>query len=438
VNNNFKNPPFIYEDEPDLDSAWSEMRKTLDEKLPVKGNDRSRRRFFYYIRAAAVFLLFLGAMLIGNIYYFNDEKQAELSNKGEAKNITALHNKDEVIGNAALKDTGNKHLNESGDISKSALPTQNILHEKKTFGSFFLQNKSSNADKEEYSLTPQLSEKKDNRKSNYKNQLIFESDIKYSIVKAEANFTDSGITGPQKMLLPLRNAVTSNDTTIKTSETAKNDKQKKKKKLIGFEIGAYYNIGGSLSAIYPIAAITIPLSKKAFLSLGVGLNSQVKINGFAPREFVVLNDTVNQAYFTVEQKNIRKATYIDLPVLFNYKLNKYFTLGAGVQLSVLQNIDMKTEKKTFDFLSNLAQEISSTVFTSNSAYTTYQAYAQEYTVMKTNWRFIAGVGYQFKHAGIKFQYEKSFTSNYSLLDFNGDKSDKRLSVFTVGLTYRIR
>lgn len=438
MSKNFKNTSFIYQDEPDLDKAWSEMRKTLDQKLPVKKDNRSRRRFFYYYRTAAMLLLFLGTLLPGTIYNLNDDRQAEhTAQKRETINNTALNNKGEDISNTTLKDTGIKQLNESGEVSQAALSFKNILGQKKTFSSLFLQNKNSKYNTVKYSKPRQLSEKKHNNKSKHGNPLVFESDVKYSIIKAEANFTESEIAEPEKMILPHKNPLTLKDSSIKTSEAAKNDEQKKEKKLIGFEIGAYYNIGGSLSAIYPIAAITIPVSKKAFLSLGVGLNSQVKINNFAPKEFTVLNDTVNQAYFTVEQKNIKKAVYIDLPVSINYKINNRITVNAGVQLSVLQNVDINAEKKTFDFQADLSQQVSSSVFTTASSYTLYQVYAQDYTLMKTNWRFIAGIGYQFKNAGIKFQYQQSFSPSYSLTDFNGTKSEKRLSVFTVGLTYRI-
>lgn len=437
MSKNFENTSFIYQDEPDLDRAWSEMRKTLDQKLPVKKDNRSRRRFFYYYSIAAMLLLFLGALLLGTIYNFNHDRQAEhTAQKRETINNTALNNKDEVVSNITLKNTGIKQLNESGEDSQAALSFNNILSQKKTFSSLFLQNKNSKDITEKYSSTRKLSEKNNNSK--HGNLLVFDSDVKYSIINAETNYTKSEIAELEKMILPDKNPLTLKDSSIKTSEAAKNDEQKKKKRLIGFEIGAYYNIGGSLSAIYPIAAITIPVSKKAFLSLGVGLNSQVKINSFAPKEFTVLNDTVNQAYFTVEQKNIRKAVYIDLPVSINYKINNRITVNAGVQLSVLQNIDIKAEKKTFDFQADLSQQISSRVFTNASSYTPYQVYAQDYTFMKTNWRFIAGIGYQFKNAGIKFQYQQSFSPNYRLTDFNGTKSEKRLSVFTVGLTYRIR
>ena len=438
MKNNLRNPPFTFNDEPDLDRAWAEMRKTLDEKLPVKRNDRSRRMFFYYIRTAAMLLLLLGPLLIGNIYYFNDGKQSDFPIKGETINSTALYSKDEVIGNTALKDTGLKHLNESGEISKSALPPQNIINEKKTFSSLFQQNKSSNADKDKYFVTPQLSEKKNNSKSKHSNPLVFENDVNYSIIKTEANFPKRGIIEPEKMLTQLKSPLTLIDTSLKTSDAAKKDVQKKRKRLFSFEIGAYYNIGGSLSAVYPIATMGIPLSKKVFISLGAGLNSQVKIKDFAPKEFTVLNDTVNQTYFTVERKNVRKAAYIDLPVAINYKINNRFTVNAGIQLSVLQNVDIQTEEKAFDFQADLSQQVSPIVFATTSAYTPYQTYAQDYTVLKTNWRFIAGIGYQFKNAGIKFQYQQSFTPNYSLTDFNGVKSEKRLSVFTIGLTYRIR
>lgn len=439
MSKNFKNTTFINQDEPDLDMAWGEMRKTLDQKLPVKNDDLSRRLFIYFFRIAAVLLLILGTLLPGTIYNLKDNRQAKLpAQKRETINNSALNNQDQVISNTTFYDIGIKQVNKSGEDYHAALSFNNILSQKKTFSSLFLQNKRSNAKKEKYSLTSQLTEEEDNKINKHDDLLNFESDINYSIIKAEANFTKRGIIESEKMMIQLKSKLTLIDTLVKTSDAAKQDEQKKKKSLIGFELGAYYNIGGSLSAVYPIANMGIPISEKVFISLGVGLNSQVKINDLAPKEFTILNDTVNQTYFIVEQKNIRKAAYIDLPLLLNYKLNKHFTIGAGVQLSVLQSVDMKTEKQAFDFQANLSQHVSSNVFVTANAYTPYQAYAQDYTVMKTNGRFITGVSYQLKNVAIKFQYAKSFSPNYSLTDFNGNISEKRLSVFTIGLTYRIR
>ena len=496
MSKNLNNLSLAFQDEPDLDRAWSEMRKTLDQKLPVKKDKHSRRRFFYFYRIAAMLLLFLGALLLGTIYYFDDERRAiptslpnaiaegdlngnypnpTLNNnsvstgkivdttvtaakiapgfittavkiavgeyaaeKKETINIKSLNNKGEDSSNTTLKETWIEQPNKSGQVSQKTLPLKDVLKEKEDFSKQFLQNKNGIEKTEKYFTTRQLGKEKNTSKSKRGNRLVLEGDLKYSIIKAEAIFTDSVMAESEKVILQHKNSLTLKDTSLNISEAAKNDEQKKKKKLIGFEIGAYYNVGGSLNAIYPIAALTIPVNKKAFLSLGVGLNSQVKINNFAPKEFTVLNDTVNQAYFTVGQKNIRKAVYIDLPVSINYKINNRITVNAGVQLSVLQHVDVDTEEKTFDFQANLSQQVSSSVNTPASSSTPYQVYAQDYTLMKTNWRFIAGIGYQFKNVGIKFQYQQSFTPNYSLTDFNGAKFEKRLSIFTVGLTYRIK
>lgn len=497
MSKNLNNLSSAFQDELDLDKAWSEMRKTLDQKLPIKEDKRSRRRFFYFYRIAAMFLLFLGALLLGTIYYFNDDRQLiptslppnritsgnlngtysnpTLNNnsvstgkivdttvtaakiapgvittavkiavgeyaaeKKEIINIKSLNIKGGDNSNTTLKETGIEQPNKSGQVSQKTLPLKDLLKENEAFSKQFLQNKNGIEKTEKYSTTRQLGKEKNTSKSKRGNRLVLEGDLKYSIIKAEAIFTDSVMAESEKVILQHKNSLILKDTSLNISEAAKNDEQKKKKKLIGFEIGAYYNVGGSLNAIYPIAALTIPVNKKAFLSLGVGLNSQVKINDFAPKEFTVLNDTVNQAYFTVGQKNIRKAVYVDLPVSINYKINNRITVNAGVQLSVLQHVDVDTEEKTFDFQANLSQQVSSSVNTPASSSTPYQVYAQDYTLMKTNWRFIAGIGYQFKNVGIKFQYQQSFTPNYSLTDFNGAKFEKRLSIFTVGLTYRIK
>ena len=99
---------------------------------------------------------------------------------------------------------------------------------------------------------------------------------------------------------------------------------------------------------------------------------------------------------------------------------------------------LNAEVKAYDFQSDLLQQISTQLNPSSSSYTPNQAYAQQYRVMKANGRLIAGVAYQCKDVGIKFQLAKSFSNYYSVRDFNGTQSTKKLSSFTKGIKYRVR
>ncbi len=264
---------------------------------------------------------------------------------------------------------------------------------------------------------------------------ITHKDLHDNINELQATVTDTGEIG---LLAASGYTREAHSLPLATPDERPMETQHHKKQRIALRIEAHYNLGANITSIHPKISLLIPLSKKAFLSAGMGLNSQLRIKGLNPKEFVVLNDTVNQVYFTMEETKIRKAVYMDLPISFNYNLNKKISIGAGIQISVLQHTDVQREKNTFDFQSNLSREIAISPATTGTIFTAYQRYANDYKVMKTNGRLIAAASYKFRDLGIQIQYAKSITPNYQISDFNGIKREKRLSVLTVGFNYHVR
>ena len=436
---NFDKPFSRFYDEPDVDSAWDSMRKVLDAQLPVERRDRSRRSIIYYITAAAMLLLLLAALVVNKTFYFNEHNYSEIPKNGghidNAVNKRIERKNDPIL----LSKKGNIDMNGAGNIATTLPTITNKPDKEKTVDMQILKHKNTYRYKEASHIISSLSSMQNQSENYYGSNSVLENENDNLILLPAKSRTEINVAVRENKLVPVIHALPLRDTlaTIFHSATI-DDRKKRQLKKIGFDIGLYHNVGSTYKAIYPMVAVTKSLSKKSFVSLGVGFNSQININNFAPKEFTVINDTTNQVYFTLVQKNISKAVYIDLPVAIYYNVNNRISVNAGVQLSVLQKVKIKSVQSTFDFQSDLSQLLPTRVYTSTSSYTPNTVYAQDYTFLKTNGRFIAGVGYKLKDIAIKFQYAKSFSPNYNFTDFDGTQSLKKLSSFTIGINYRVR
>lgn len=433
---NFNKPFSEFYDEPDVDSAWDSMRKVLDEQMPLEPRVLSKRSIIYYITAAAMLLLLLGALVVGKTFYSNEHSYKNFSKNGELANNTVNKRKQKIRATILLNKKCNAGMDGDNFVATIPQTITNKPVEKKTVQTPILQSKNTYRYKEASHIRTSLSSTQMLREADDGSIFFVEAKHDIFILPPEKPLAKVNAIVPETKGIPIIHPQQLRDTSA-TSFHFADDKDKQLKK-IGFNIGLYHNMGGSNKEIYPMVAVTKPLSKKFLVSLGVGFNSRVNINNFAPKEFTVINDTTNQVYFTVVQKHISKAVYIDVPLALNYKINHRVSINAGAQLSILQRVDINAEEKTFDFQSDLSEQISTRITTSTSSYTPNQLYAQDYSFFKINGRFIAGVGYQLKDIGIKFQYAKSFSPNYSLRDFDGTQSQKKLSSFTIGINYRVR
>ena len=436
---NFDKPFSRFYDEPDVDSAWDSMRKVLDAQLPVERRDRSKRSIIYYITAAAMLLLLLAALVVDKTFYFNEHNYSEVPKNGGHVDNAVNKKIERKNGSIVLNEKGDTYMDEAGYIAIIP-PTITIKPNKiKIVSGLILKRKNTYDFNQASHKTSPLSSMQNHSENYYGSDLVLENENDNLMLPPAKFRTEINVPVRENMLVQVIHALPLRDTLATIFHPATIDDRKKRQlKKIGFDIGLYHNVGSTYKAIYPMVAVTKSLSRKSFVSLGVGFNSQININNFAPKEFTVINDTTNQVYFTLKQKNISKAVYIDLPVAIYYNVNNRISVHAGVQLSVLQKVEMKSVQSTFDFQSNLSQQLSTRIFTSASSFTPNLVYAQDYTFLKTNGRFIAGVGYKLKDVGIKFQYAKSFSPNYNFTDFDGTQSLKKLSSFTIGINYRVR
>jgi hypothetical protein len=425
MNNNMSDISFLYNEDPDLDKAWEDLRQKLDEKFPVKKYSRAKRFIAFLFKTSSIFLILMTCYLLtndyydphqsGSIIYINDDRDiAEPANK-----IRKLLSRNDAL------------------ILREKNLVNDIFGSNATTSFFNVRNKKGDP----HAIVRLLGNPKNGSK---KGRNTEQADMKRKYAGTIGLDTSSiamlNTIDPEKVFPSYKINESSEDTALLNPSPAKRNKEMKKG-VIGFDIGAYYNIGNPLpSGIYPIANVNVLITKKSTISLGIGLSSNVSVRNFSPKEFIILNDTANLAQFSVTRNEVKKFTYIDLPVSFKYKISERWAAYAGAQISFLQNFSREPDHKIYDFQTELSKVIAPQFVSGPTGVglRPLLTYAEKYTIKKTNWRFIAGINYQIKDAGLKLQYQRSFTSNYDLFDFGGINSRKKLSLFTVGVYYRIR
>ena len=435
---NFDKPFSRFYDEPDVDSAWHGMLRILDQQLPVSKPDRYKRTVIYIISVAAMLLATLVIMVPQKISNTKGPESKIVSTNRDHSNLVSPEQKQIDHGFAPGKQDDQKR----GATVNTAAPASTHSYDSAKKDAAVV---SADLSLKGYYINqarpfkPLINSRKTEARKVIDQQLILKLDLPNSILPPVNFLTEKATLDQVEIRGRMINISPVKDSAVLplSAVTIKDSKERQLKK-IGVQVGLSHNVGASWRAISPVVAITKRLSRKSFLSVAVGFNSQLTTNGFTPIEFVVLHDSSGQPYFDVAETNIRKLVYIDIPLYLKYAINKNFNLTAGVKLSLLQHSDVSTKEERFEALANLPPQLSNFPLITTSSLVLNQSYAQHYQIMKTNGRLIAGVEYRVNDVGITLQYEKSFSSNYRLTDFNGTQFRKRLSLLSVGLNYRLR
>lgn len=381
----------------DLDHAWIQMRATLDRELPVQKRNRRRIAFLWWTRMAAMLITGISiavftvemyhtgssrdkqSMVVLPIDKNNVAKQSELPKaKNSFAETTTFPNKND-----------DKHLSSPHSLAGKALAKRVLAHPVFITGDEILHSPAAKVSAQEAA-----------------------SRIPYPASIGRRNLS------PVR-LYPIADALTKG--------------QVKRSRRAGVEIGLLYNSGTSASQLYPVLRYHQPLGDKLSISAGIAFNSPLAPKNFTVKEFMVLNDTTNQVYFTIRDNAIKKIVYLDLPVELHYAINKKWSVSAGVQLSISQEHSIDSKNTSYDFAADPTDRVPLIGMT---GYQPYQAYTQGYSIAKQNWRLLAGASYHFGKASIRVQYQGSLTNNYQVTDFNGEKMQGRLSLVTVGAFYK--
>lgn len=394
-----------WKDEFDLGKAWMQMRDLLNKELPVQQRRRKKNGWLWWSRMAAMLIIGVAIAVFTVQFYSseNNDKVAENkpvdSNRKDKPKSPAGNKKDGKVSTMQKNNSLPLFTNVDDEMIDA---NDKLLTQKIKFRSDYNE------------------QEKESSPGNY----LFAIDPSAQKLIASSNSLISDFNTISNNILPRDSA-----RTLAAPASAKSYRR------AGVELGVYYNTGSKVSNIYPVARYHFPIGKKTSVSAGIALSSTVAPKDFIVKEFMVLNDTANQVYFNVRNTSVNKITYLDLPLQLHYAIDPHWSVSAGVQLSVLQQSNNKSQSQSFDFLTNPVDEVGQTVLTM-AGYQPYHNYAQEYEIYKANWRLLAGVSYHLGKASINVQYQGSVTDSYSVKDFNGDKSGSKIGFVSIGASYK--
>ncbi|HEX2627746.1 MAG TPA: outer membrane beta-barrel protein [Chitinophagaceae bacterium] len=388
-----------WNDEFDLEQAWTQMHELLNKELPVQQHRRKKSAWLWWCRMAAMLIIGV-AIAVFTVQFYSSENNNRIA---ESKPNSGSGKERSKTGK-----TGSSRQSVPTIVGSSQQPVAAIIGRVTRFI-------------QKIKFTP---EQDDRQKYLSRDQLkLIDKFIAEKII-ASSNSSINNL-----------NTVNNNIPPRDSASTPAAPAAAKSYRRAGVELGVYYNTGSKVSNIYPVAKYHFPVGKKTSLSAGIALSSTVAPKNFIVKEFMVLNDTANSVYFNVRNTSVNKITYLDLPLQLHYAIDPHWSLSAGLQLSVLQQSNNKSQSQSFDFLSDPVDQVGQTALTM-AGYQPYHTYSQEYEIYKTNWRLLAGVSYHIGKASINVQYQGAITNNYKITDFNGEINSSKVGFVSVGAMYK--
>jgi len=120
----------------------------------------------------------------------------------------------------------------------------------------------------------------------------------------------------------------------------------------GINLPAQIANPGSLSwsdiNIHPSVTAIIPLSKKFSLHTGIHAMSTIHQRGVTVKNEERVNILGGTSY-NINTTSIIKVSYFDVPLALHYSINHLWTIGGGIQLSKFYKLNIREEKKSYDF-----------------------------------------------------------------------------------------
>lgn len=395
-----------WDDEFDLGQAWAQMHDLLDKELPVQQQRRKKAAWLWWGHMAAMLITGIAIAVFTVQFYSSEKNNSVAGNKPGAINTKERSGSFTGIEN---KNNGKTSNVKGNDLSKPIVHTHKEMSYANTVR--FIQKIKFTHD--------HIGQQRELQSSGH---LLLNDPFIAEKLLVSANSSISDLN-------KISNHIPPHDSARTLAAAAKSFRR------AGVELGVYYNTGSKLSNIYPVARYHFPIGKKTSLSAGIALSSTVAPKDFVVKEFMVLNDTANQVYFNVRNTSVNKITYLDLPLQLHYTIDPHWSVSAGLQLSVLQQSNNRSQSQSFDFFSDPVDQVGQTALTM-AGYQPYHVYAQEYEIYKTNWRLLAGVSYHLGKVSINVQYQGSVTDSYSVRDFNGEKNGSRVGFVSVGAMYK--
>lgn len=194
---------------------------------------------------------------------------------------------------------------------------------------------------------------------------------------------------------------------------------------------------GSPVDVYPAAFVSRRLGRKISLGVGLALASPVNVQRDALTKSISYPDRAQMAPNVSQSQdyiNISRLYYADVPVIVQYHLGTRFSIGSGLQLSVLEKVIGKKQRQDYDAAGVLALALPVRPEPENLTH----ANSVSGTIRPVDFRWVVGVHYQLgTHWDASLQYQ------YGLTDISTDKAFlhnnvNRNNVLSAGLNFVIR
>lgn len=193
---------------------------------------------------------------------------------------------------------------------------------------------------------------------------------------------------------------------------------------------------GSSVDIYPSAFVSKRLGKKLSVGAGIAVASPVNVQPDAlnrsvsyPERALFANVSESKDYISIS-----RLYYADVPVVLQYHLGSRFSVGSGVQFSILEKVIGEKQRQDYDNYGALAMALPTKPKPQNLTH----ANAASGTIRPLDFRWVVGVHYhlgQHWDASVQYQYGLTdISSNKAFLNNNVNRNN----VLSAGLNFVIK
>lgn len=188
--------------------------------------------------------------------------------------------------------------------------------------------------------------------------------------------------------------------------------------------------------VYPFASVSKRFSRRFSMEAGIALAAPVDVRDDALHRsisdpFRAMASNVAQSQDSI---SLNRLYYIDLPVVLNYHLGSRFSIGSGLQVSVLEKVIGKKQRLDYDNYGVVALALPVHPDPGNL---THEKETSG-TIRPVDLRWLVGLHYQFgRHWKVSLQYQCGLTDISSNKAFLNDHVNRN-NVLSAGLEFVIK
>lgn len=425
---------------PDVNLAWADMRRRLDE-------DEDRKPFAWW-RWGCLGWVLLGLLIVGAGWYFlqpqnwfrtkqkseiiSKEQQKTRTNaiqhKNEKQPVVSHPNGEQPIATKPSIDSADQQKKERQVVNKEKpIPSPVLKPLSKESGNIVMQ--SGNGKKQRKAIrkkenlpakTSKISREENNSEPEKINQT-------YNIVQDTAEkksdpLSQKPIVGPvlkndtvqvkQKDIVALQKPIQKNDSVIVAKEKDEKAQEQKEKTPFVFSAGLglhqqipmsgqtftpYSSQGrkASLADYLPSVYLRLEKEKKWFLQGEFRYGAPQYTKQFTYRQRLVPDTGSNPQYSTLTSYGLKKTFYHQLPLTFHYFIRPGWSIGAGMQWNLFKSAIAEREVNRKNNFTQIDSIVSRSVFKEDTAGSIFK---------KTYWQAVVETQYKWKRFSFGARY----------------------------------